>query len=252
MMSGVYQTQKNSAQTTIDPSEIGHFAKDSLHWWDEKGAFSPLHRLNPVRMTYIRDRICTHFKQGTETLKPLSGLKILDIGCGGGLASESLARMGAQVTGIDADENAIAVAQEHAKAAGLDIRYLSGDAADLRETFDAVLALEVIEHVSDTDLFMKICSERLDKNGIFIASTLNRSKKSYLLGIVAAEYILRWVPQGTHSWKKFIKPSEMAAIARRHALRMGDVRGLIFNPLRNSFELSQKDIDVNYLACFTR
>lgn len=252
MMSGGLKAQKNTGQTTVDPSEISHFAKDSSHWWDERGAFAPLHRLNPVRMTYIRDRICAHFKRDTDTLKPLSCLKILDIGCGGGLASESLARMGAQVTGIDADDNAVAVAKEHARETGLDIRYISGDAANLAEKFDAVLALEVIEHVSDPYLFMNICTERLDDRGIMIASTLNRTTKSYLMGIVAAEYILRWVPQGTHSWKKFMKPSELAILGRQSGLNIKDVRGLVFDPLKNGFALSATDFDVNYLASFTR
>ncbi|MGH1455204.1 MAG: bifunctional 2-polyprenyl-6-hydroxyphenol methylase/3-demethylubiquinol 3-O-methyltransferase UbiG [Alphaproteobacteria bacterium] len=236
---------QNSA--TIDDNEINHFAKDSGKWWDENGPFKPLHRLNPVRMKYIKQQICTHFDRDVTALDALSDLNILDIGCGGGLASESLCRMGANVTGIDADTNAINTAKSHAKQSELDINYQNGDAANLDQKFDIVCALEIIEHVSDINAFIKICVSRLKPGGILIMSTLNRTNKSYALGIIAAEYILGWVPRGTHNWKKFVKPSEIAAYTRPHNLTPNNVTGLIFNPLKNNFELSNTDLDVNYL-----
>lgn len=227
--------------TTIDPEEIIHFAKDSKKWWDEDGPFKPLHRLNPVRMEYIEQQIADHHDVAFDTLN------ILDIGCGGGLVSESLAQMDMQVTGIDADANAIDVARNHAKASELDIAYICGDAQDLDEQYDVVVALEVIEHVRDIEEFIDVCINRLKPNGLLIMSTLNRTPKSYALGIVAAEHILRWVPRGTHTWSKFVKPSEIASHARKHNLTPYDVTGLIFNPVKNTFHLSETDLDVNYL-----
>lgn len=241
---------QNSA--TIDTKEISHFAKDSNQWWDENGPFKPLHRLNPVRMSYIKTQICEHYGRDKTSLDALNGLTALDIGCGGGLVSESLARMGANVTGIDADKNAIETALAHAQASELNINYQCGDAADIDNQFDIVCALEIIEHVSDIAAFIDICASKLKPNGILIMSTLNRTAKSYALGIIAAEYILGWVPRGTHTWKKFIKPSELAAHARKKDLAPHNVTGLIFNPLNNKFELSASDLDVNYLMALRR
>lgn len=238
-------SMKNSA--TIDENEIKHFAKDSSKWWDENGPFKPLHRLNPVRMKYIKQQICDHYNLDDTALNTLDGLDILDIGCGGGLVCESLSRMGANTTGIDADANAIETAKEHAEISGLNINYKNGDAADLEQKFDVVCALEIVEHVSDISAFIEICISKLKPNGILIMSTLNRTQKSYALGIIAAEYILGWVPRGTHDWKKFVKPSEIAAYARKSNLTPHNVTGLIFNPLKNQFELSDTDLDVNYL-----
>lgn len=235
--------------TTIDEQEIKHFAKDSNHWWDENGPFKPLHRLNPVRIEYIKSQICEHFQRDFNDIKALKKLSILDIGCGGGLVCEPLARMGASVTGIDADQQAIDIAKKHSE---LSINYVCDDAQNLTETYDVVLALEVIEHVSDISTFIKTCAQRLKPGGILIMSTLNRTPKSYLLGIIGAEYILNWVPKGTHSWKKFVKPSEITNHARPHNLKPRDVTGMIFNPLRNHFELSKTDLDVNYLTTLSR
>tara|TARA_R110002072_G_scaffold228488_7_gene385772 strand:+ start:421 stop:1155 length:735 start_codon:yes stop_codon:yes gene_type:complete len=241
--------QKNA---TIDENEIKHFAKDSDNWWNENGPFKPLHRLNPVRMYYIKQQICTAFNRDFNALDALSGLHILDIGCGGGLVSEALSRMGANVTGIDADIIAITTATEHAQQSSLNINYKCGDAANLEDKFDVVCALEIIEHVSDVDAFINICQARLKPEGLLIMSTLNRTKKSYALGIIAAEYILGWVPRGTHHWKKFIKPSELVTACRPHNLAPQNITGLIFNPVKNAFELSQKDLDVNYLMSLRR
>lgn len=232
--------------TTVDQTEIQAFSKDAARWWDEAGPFAPLHKLNPVRMTYIRQRICDHFGLGQQSLKPFTGLAALDIGCGGGLASEPMARLGADVTGIDADPVAIGVAREHAALSGLDIVYKNDSAENLKESFDIVLALEVIEHVSDPEEFVRHCARLVKPGGIVIFSTLNRTAKSYALGIVAAEYILGWVPKGTHTWKKFIRPSELSRMARQAGLESKTLSGLIYKPLTKSFEISQTDTSVNY------
>jgi 2-polyprenyl-6-hydroxyphenyl methylase/3-demethylubiquinone-9 3-methyltransferase len=232
---------------TIDDREIAHFAKDSSHWWDPKGPFRPLHWITPARMEYLRTQILPLF--------PIKGASVLDIGCGGGLACEGMARLGANVTGIDADANAIRVAQDHAAPQNLKITYINGAAEDLvarRKTYDVVLALEVIEHVSDAEAFVSLCSKLVCPGGVAIFSTLNRTWKSYALGIVAAEHILKWAPQGTHEWNKFIKPSELARMARHNNLTVTDVTGLVYNPLKHEFSLDARDVDVNYFMTATR
>jgi 2-polyprenyl-6-hydroxyphenyl methylase/3-demethylubiquinone-9 3-methyltransferase len=240
---------------TISEKEIEHFSKDSSYWWDENGPFKPLHRLNPIRLSYIRDQICQHFGKDTESLKPLKGLNILDIGCGGGLVCESLARMGATVTGLDADKNAISVAIDHAKNEALDITYIAeGSETHLQQkkTYDVVLGLEIIEHVSNPQAFVDNAAHLCNKKGLCIFSTLNRTVKSYALGIAAAEYILRWVPAGTHDWNKFVKPSEFIRMGQTAGLNKHDVCGLVFNPIKNIFLLHTSDIDVNYLITFKK
>lgn len=239
--------EKNETASTINPQEIRHFAMDSARWWDENGPFKPLHRLNPVRLAYIKRQICAHFGRDFNDLNALAGLRVLDIGCGGGLVCEPLARLGATVTGVDADAGAIAAARTHGENAGLSIEYQNAEMPREVETFDVVLALEVIEHVNDPAQFIKNCRAAMAQGGLLILSTLNRTPKSFALGIVAAEYILRWVPRGTHTWQKFRKPSEIAALGRGLGLETLDVCGLIFHPLRNEFALSPKDLDVNYL-----
>jgi len=231
---------------TVDAQEIQNFSKDSAHWWDPDGPFKPLHKLNPVRIQYIRDQICARYNLDFKDLKPFKDLKILDIGCGGGLVCEPMARLGANVTGIDADENAIEVAKDHAMDSDLQINYQSGPAEKLKEKFDVVLALEVVEHVSDLDAFIKNALRLCKPGGLIIFSTLNRTAKSYALGIIAAEYLLRWVPRGTHSWKKFIRPSELARVIRQNNGKSADITGLIYNPLKDEFSLSRTDLDVNY------
>lgn len=236
--------------STIVQSEIDQFAKDSAHWWDEDGPFKPLHMLNPVRMRYIKEQICVHFDRDINDIKALKGLSIVDVGCGGGLVCEPLARMGSNVTGADADAQAIDVAKEHAKQSGLKIKYKQGAAENLKTKFDVVLALEIIEHVSDPAIFVQNIATLAKPGGIVIFSTLNRTAKSYALGIVAAEYLLRWVPRGTHSWEKFVKPSEMRAHAKKSGLDALDVTGLVYNPFKSQFLLSDNDVAVNYFMSF--
>lgn len=231
---------------TVDQTEIQAFSKDASRWWDETGPFAPLHRLNPLRMGYIRNQICDHYGLSQTDLKPFKGMKILDIGCGGGLVCEPLARLAADVTGIDADAVAIQVAMEHSGISGLKIEYRNDSAENLRGTFDAVLALEIIEHVSNPNELIKHCARLVKPGGIVIFSTLNRTPKSFALGIVAAEYILGWVPKGTHSWRKFIKPSELSRLARGNGLSVSSIKGLIYNPLKSCFTLSDNDTSVNY------
>lgn len=237
---------------SVDEAEIQNFSKDSEHWWDESGPFKPLHKLNPVRLKHIKAQICDAFERDTQDLKAFQGLKVLDIGCGGGLICEPMARLGADITGIDADANAIAVAKAHAEDMGLDIDYRNGAAEDLDGPYDVVLALEVIEHVSDVGGFVQTCTRLCKPDGIIIFSTLNRTAKSFALGIVAAEYILRWVPQGTHSWKKFVKPSELSRAARRNGAKAVDITGLMYNPMTDEFSIHKTDIDVNYFMTCSR
>ncbi|QQG35606.1 MAG: bifunctional 2-polyprenyl-6-hydroxyphenol methylase/3-demethylubiquinol 3-O-methyltransferase UbiG [Micavibrio aeruginosavorus] len=235
-----------SQKTTVDPEEISHFGKDSRYWWDENGPFAPLHRLNPARMGYLRDVIVRHYNRQTTGLKPLQDLHILDIGCGGGLVCEPLARMGAAVSGIDADSNAIATAKDHACAAGLNINYQVASTDHMKSQFDVVLALEIIEHVASVDKFVDNCVNLCKPGGLIVFSTLNRTPKSFALGIIAAEYILRWVPTGTHNWKKFVRPAELASALRQAGALPQEMRGLRLNPLRQEFEIVENDVDVNY------
>ncbi len=236
---------------TVDAKEIENFAKDSSHWWDENGPFKPLHRLNPVRLAYIKEQIAGE----TQSLRPYEGLSVLDIGCGGGLVCEPMARLGADVTGIDADTNAIAVAREHAADGGLEISYRAASSEELvkeKKRFDVVLALEIVEHVADVDSFVRNCVDLCAPEGVIVFSTLNRTAKSFVLGKIAAEYILGWVPKGTHDWKKFLKPSELAAAVRAAGADVRNIEGMVFDPVTGDFKRSARDLDVNYFMTVTK
>lgn len=236
---------------TVDPSEIEKFAAIADQWWDAEGEFKPLHMLNPVRIGFIRDRLCAHFDRDPLMPKPLSGLSICDIGCGGGLICEPLSRLGAAVTGVDATGRSIDIARTHAERMGLSIRYRHTTADELveaGEVFDAVVNMEVVEHVADLHAFISDAAALVKPGGAMALSTFNRTAKSYAMGIVGAEYILRWLPRGTHDWKKFVKPSELAAALRPTGMDIADLCGMAYNPIQDEFHLAPKDIDVNYLA----
>ena len=240
--------------TTIDPEDVARFSAIADEWWDPDGKFKPLHRFNPIRLQYIRDRLCAQFGRDTQSLRPFDGLRFLDVGCGGGLISEPLSRMGADVTGIDASDRNVGTARVHAEKSGLDIDYrvtTVEELAAMGDTFDAVISMEVVEHVADVDLFLDGCATLMDANGAIVLATLNRTPKSFAFGIVGAEYIMRWLPRGTHDWKKFVRPSELARRLRRNRVSVDDISGLTFNPLSGEWKISN-DVSVNYVLFGTR
>ena len=240
--------------TTIDPEDVARFSAIADEWWDPDGKFKPLHRFNPIRLQYIRDRLCAQFGRDTQSLRPFDGLRFLDVGCGGGLISEPLSRMGADVTGIDASDRNVGTARVHAEKSGLDIDYrvtTVEELAAMGDTFDAVISMEVVEHVADVDLFLDGCATLMDANGAIVLATLNRTPKSYAFGIIGAEYIMRWLPRGTHDWKKFVRPSELARGLRRNRVSVDDISGLTFNPLSGEWKISN-DVSVNYVLFGTR
>ena len=241
------RTQKSTG--TIDADEIAHFSRLAGQWWDLRGPWATLHRFNPVRLGYIRDRAAAHFHRDPARLDSLKGLRILDIGCGGGVLSEPLARLGAAMVGADPVEENIAAAAHHAAQAGLTIDYRSTTAealAEAGERFDVVLAMEVIEHVADVDLFIEAAADLVKPDGLMFVATLNRTMKSFALAIVGAEYILRWIPRGTHRWDKFITPDELELAIEQAGLRVTDETGVIYNLFADRFQLST-DMDANYM-----
>jgi len=240
--------------TTLDAEEVARFARLARDWWDPKGPFRPLHRINPLRLAYIRDRLCQGFDRNAKAARSLAGLKVLDIGCGGGLVCEPLARLGAEVTGIDPGNEGIEAARAHAAAAGLEIRYEAVEAGELaarNDTYDVVLLLEVVEHVPDVPAFLATVAPLVRPGGLVILSTLNRTLKAYALAIIGAELILRWLPVGTHQWQRFVKPEELAGALDAAGLTLTDTTGMIYDPLADEWRLG-RDIDVNYFATATR
>ena len=238
-----------SSTSTIDRDEVARFDRMAETWWDERGPMAPLHKFNPVRLAYIRDQAAAHFSRDPKQAGCLSGLRILDIGCGGGILSEPLARLGASMVGADPAEMNIEIAGKHAQQEGLSIDYRATTAealADAGECFDIVLAMEVVEHVTDVDLFVRRCGEMVKPGGMMVAATLNRTMKSFALAIVGAEYILRWLPRGTHRWDKFVTPDELETAMSHADLRVVDERGVIYNPFSDSWKLAD-DMDVNYM-----
>jgi 2-polyprenyl-6-hydroxyphenyl methylase / 3-demethylubiquinone-9 3-methyltransferase len=241
----------SEAKTTVDPEEIAKFEAMSAEWWDPTGKFKPLHMMNPVRLDYITRSIAEAFGRDLTAEKPFEGLRLLDIGCGGGLLSEPMARLGAEVVGADAAERNIHVAGIHAKQSGLEIDYRHQTAEALAaagERFDVVLTMEVIEHVASPIDFLKACRELLKPGGLMIASTINRNPKSYAVAVFGAERVMRWLPVGTHDWKKFITPAELEALIGEAGFEHFDTSGFVFNPISWSWSISSRDLSVNYVT----
>jgi 2-polyprenyl-6-hydroxyphenyl methylase/3-demethylubiquinone-9 3-methyltransferase len=246
--------RKGQRQSTVDQTEVERFSALAAEWWDPRGKMAPLHKFNPVRIGYIRDQAAVRFGRDRRRLDALQGLRILDIGCGGGLLSEPLARLGATVVGVDPSAANIKAAQRHAAQSGLPIDYRCATAEELAEageSFDVVLAMEVVEHVTDVPLFVRSCAAMVKPGGLMIVATINRTLKSFALAIVGAEYILRWLPIGTHRWEKFVTPNELEIAMTQSGLRVIDERGVIYNLLRDEWQLST-DTDVNYMLTAER
>ena len=241
-------------QSTVDQAEVERFSRIAGVWWDARGPMAALHKLNPVRLGYIRDKAAERFDRDPKKLDCLKGLRMLDIGCGGGLLSEPLARLGAQMVGADPSEENIAVASAHAQESGVAVDYRATTAEDLaaaKERFDVVLAMEVVEHVVDVELFVQTCAAMVKPGGLMIAATLNRTLKSFALAIVGAEYVLRWLPRGTHQWDKFVTPNELETAFESSGLRVTGERGVIYNLFADRWQLSS-DMDVNYMLVAER
>ena len=238
---------------TINKKEIEKFSKIAEEWWDPNGKFKPLHKFNPIRISYIKENIINTFNLKNKKDNPLSEIKILDVGCGGGLLSEPLSRLGAEVFGIDASDKNIKIAKLHAKKSNLNIKYFcsSPEKFKIKNEFDVILNMEIVEHVEDVDFFLKSCSKLLKKGGIMFVATLNKTLKSYLFAIIGAEYILKWLPIGTHEWEKFVKPDELINFLNKFSLKLTDLKGVKFDLLNNDWKFSS-DTSVNYIAKFIK
>lgn len=243
-----------TADTTIDPAEVARFDAIARTWWDQKGPMAVLHKFNPVRLAFVRDLACAHYGRDPKGLSALDGLTLVDIGCGGGVLSEPLSRLGAEVTGLDPAPTNIAVARAHAERSGLAIDYREEMIESLvaqGRTFDVVLAMEVVEHVADVDAFVSACCKAVKPGGLLVMATLNRTLKSYALAIVGAEYLLRWLPKGTHDWNKFVTPDELGRAIEASGLDLGESTGVIYNPLADRWSAA-RDMDVNYMMAATK
>ena len=238
--------------TSVNKKEIDKFSKIADEWWDPEGKFKPLHKFNPTRIKYIKENIINNFKLKNKS-KPLSGIKILDIGCGGGLLSEPMSRMGANVTGIDASDKNIKIAKLHSKKNKLKINYLcsSPEKLKIEKKFDVILNMEIVEHVENIDFFLKTCSKLLKKNGLMFVATINKTLKSYVFAIVGAEYVLRWLPIGTHEWEKFVKPEDLKKILIKYNLSLDKFNGMNFNIIKDEWNIST-DLSVNYIGKFIK
>ena len=237
---------------SINKKEIEKFSNMAAEWWDPEGKFKPLHKFNPIRIKYIKENIIKEFQLKNKKY-PLSGINVLDIGCGGGLLSEPMCRLGANVTAIDASNKNIAIANLHAKKNNLKINYICSSPEKLKTTkkFDVILNMEIVEHVEDVDFFLKSCANLLKKNGLMFVATINKTLKSYIFAIVGAEYVLRWLPIGTHEWEKFVKPEDLKSILIKNNLNLKKIDGMNFNILKNEWNVS-KDLSVNYIAEFKK
>ena len=238
--------------TSVNKKEIEKFSKMASEWWDPEGKFKPLHKFNPIRIQYIKESIINNFKIKNK-MKPLSGIKVLDIGCGGGLLSEPMRQLGADVTGIDASDKNINIAKLHSKKNNLKINYLCSSPQKLKvkKKFDVVLNMEIVEHVEDVNFFLKCCSKLLKKNGLMFVATINKTLKSYIFAIVGAEYILRWLPIGTHEWEKFVKPDDLKNILNKNNLSLKRIDGMNFNIIKDEWNVT-KDLSINYIAKFKK
>ena len=238
--------------TSVNKKEIDKFSKMADEWWDPEGKFKPLHKFNPTRIKYIKENIINNFKLKNK-FRPLKGINILDIGCGGGLLSEPMSRMGANVTGIDASDKNIKIAKLHSKKNKLKINYLCSSPEKLKITnkFDVILNMEIVEHVEDIDFFLKSCSKLLKKNGLMFVATINKTLKSYIFAIVGAEYVLRWLPIGTHEWEKFVKPEDLKKILMKYDLSLNKLEGMNFNIIKDEWSISG-DLSINYIAKFIK
>lgn len=239
-----------AATSTVDTAEVAKFEAMATEWWDPHGKFKPLHMMNPVRLGYITRQIAAEFGRDPTAPAPFNGLRLLDIGCGGGLLSEPMARLGAEVVGADAAERNIPVARLHAEEQGLaiDYRHTTAEAlAAAGETFDVVLAMEIVEHVADPQAFLTTCQELMKPGGLLVASTINRNAKSFMMAIVGAEWVMRWLPRGTHDWAKFITPDELQGFVRSAGLDPVDRKGFVFNPVTWNWAISDRDLSVNYV-----
>lgn len=242
---------KKTPASTVDPDEIAKFEAMAAEWWDPHGKFKPLHMLQPCRLDYAVSQIAAEFGRDPDGARPFEGLDLVDIGCGGGLLSEPMTRLGARVVGIDAAERNIPVAQAHARQVGLDIDYRHTTAEALGEAgerFDVVLNMEVVEHVPDVQVFLDACAKLLKPGGVMICSTLNRNPKSYAMAIIGAEHVMRWLPKGTHEWAKFITPDELYEHLSRAGMEPVDRKGFVFNPLSWRWRIDAKDLSVNYVT----
>jgi 2-polyprenyl-6-hydroxyphenyl methylase/3-demethylubiquinone-9 3-methyltransferase len=246
--------RRQSIEGTVDPAEVDRFSALAAEWWNPRGKMAPLHKFNPVRIGYVRDQTAARFGRDPKRLDSMKGLRILDIGCGGGLLSEPLARLGATMVSVDPSETNIEAAKQHAGQSGLEIDYRCATAEELAEAgeqFDIVLAMEVVEHVADVPLFVASCAGMVKPSGLMIAATLNRTLKSFALAIVGAEYILRWLPVGSHRWDKFVTPNELEIAMEQGGLRVTAEQGVIYNILADRWQLSS-DMDVNYMLVAER
>lgn len=236
-------------QGTASPEEVARFTAMAEAWWDPQGKFKPLHRFNPVRLDFMRRHFAAHFGRDESLLRPFEGLTLLDVGCGGGLLSEPLARMGFSVTGIDAGDKNVAMAALHAEQSGLgiDYRVTTPEALDPAQAFDVVLCMEVVEHVPDVAVFLDAAAARLKPGGVFVGATLNRTAKCWVLAVVGAEYILGWLPKGTHDWNKFVRPSEFSAMLRGSGIKVHRMAGMAYSPLTDSWRETE-NLDVNYMV----